>query len=122
MTLQSKNKQRILFTGLKQWIWNAKREYLDPWKFGKNVFGPETKETRIKCTWFHRFQAVFLAKDLLLLSASMSNINKIDYKTKESTEAHAFTPSIFSKSLTASNIAMFKDLNVDQISIKKTDF
>ena len=36
-------------------------------------------------------------------------------------EAHAYAPSIFTESLTADNIAMFEDLNVNQMGIKKTD-
>lgn len=51
----------------------------------------------------------------------MPNINKIDCKTEISIEAHAFIPSIFSESPTAGNITMFKDLNVNQMGIKKTD-
>lgn len=51
----------------------------------------------------------------------MPNINKIDCRTKGNTEAHAFAPSIFSKSSTAGNISVFQDLNVDQMGIKKID-
>ena len=97
-------------------MWNAKREYLDLWKLGMSVFGPEVSKTQTKCNRFHRFKAfqtAFPAKDLLLLSASMLNINKIDCRTKRSIEAHAFASSMFSKSSTAGNIAMFEDFNVN---------
>ena len=89
-----------------------------------SVFGPEARETRIKCTRFHRFkafQAAFPAEALLLLSASMPIINKIDCRTEGRMEAHAYAPSMFSKSSTAGNIAVFEDLNVNQMGIKKTD-
>ena len=124
MALWIKNGWRIPSTGLKQWMWDAKREYLDPWKLGMSVFGPEASETRTKCNRFHRFkafQAAFPAEDLLLPSASMPNINKIDCRTKGSTEAYAFAPSMFSKSSTAGNIAVFEDLNVNQMGIEKID-
>ena len=64
-----------------------------------SVFGPEASKTQTKCNWFYRFkafQAAFLAEDLLLLFVSRPNINKIDYKTKKSTKAHAFVSSMFS--------------------------
>lgn len=89
-----------------------------------SVFGPEASKTWTKCNWFHRFkafQAAFLVENLLFSSVSMPNINKIDCRTKKSIEAYTFVPSIFSKSLTASNIAMFEDLNINQIGIKKID-
>lgn len=82
------------------------------------------RETRIKYTRFHRFpafQTAFSAEALLLLSASMPTINKIDYRIQKRTEAHAYSPFIFSESSTAGNIAVFEDLNVNQMGIKKTD-
>ena len=51
----------------------------------------------------------------------MPNINKIDCRTEKSIEAHIFAPSIFSKSSTAGNIAVFKNLNVNQMGIEKID-
>ena len=89
-----------------------------------SVFGSKASKTQTKCNWFHRFkafQAVFLADNLLLPSASMPNINKIDCKTKRSIEAHGFAPLISTKSLTVGNIAVFEDFNVNQIRIKKID-
>lgn len=86
------------------------------------MFGLEVSKTRIKCNQFYRFkafQAAFLAKNLLLPSVSIFNINKIDYKIKKSTKAHVITSSMFSKNLTASNITMFEDFNVNQMGIDK---
>ena len=89
-----------------------------------DVFGLEGRETRKKYTRFYRFkafQAAFPAKDLVLPSASMLNINKIDYRTKGNTESHTFTPSMFSESSIVGNISVFQDLNVNQIGIQKTN-
>lgn len=89
-----------------------------------NIFGPKARETQIKYTWFHRFkafQAVFPVENLLLLSASIPNINKIDCRTNKSMKAHIYISLIFRKSLTVGNIAIREDLNIDEISIKKTD-
>lgn len=109
--------------GLKQVIWDAKRETPDAWKLRINVFGLETRETWIKYTWFHRFKAfqvAFLGKALLLLFASISTNNKIYCKTEKYIETHAYASFIFSKSSITGNITMFKDLNVNQIGRKKT--
>ncbi len=124
MALWIKNRWRIPFTSLKQQMWDVKRENLDLWKLGIDVFGLEGRETQTKYIQFHRFkafQAAFPVEDLVLPSASVPNINKIDCRIKVSTEAHAFEPSIFSKSLTAGNISVFKDLNVNQMGIEKTN-
>lgn len=52
----------------------------------------------------------------------MPFIIKIDCKIKENTEDFIYLPSIFSKNSNIDNISMFEDLNINQISIKKTDF
>lgn len=48
-------------------------------------------------------------------------IIKINCKIKENTEAFTYLLSIFSKNSTINNIFIFKDLNINQISIKKID-
>lgn len=42
----------------------------------------------------------------------MPVINRINCKIKEYTKTYAFTPSMFSESSTADNIAVFEDLAV----------
>lgn len=51
----------------------------------------------------------------------MPKINVIDYKTEGKMEAYAFAPSMFSESSLSDNILMFKDLNIIQIGIDKTN-
>ena len=51
----------------------------------------------------------------------MPVINIIDCKTKSATVAYAFDPSMYSESITAGKIAVFKDLAIRQISLSKND-
>lgn len=51
----------------------------------------------------------------------MPIINLINCKYKSATEAYAFAPSMYNKSFTAGNMAVFEDLNVIQIGVDKTD-
>ncbi|MCJ1462378.1 hypothetical protein MMC07_000978 [Pseudocyphellaria aurata] len=53
----------------------------------------------------------------------MPIVDRIDCSNPNigATEAHAFAPSMFSESSTAGNIAVFEDLNVNQMGIKKTE-
>lgn len=67
-------------------MWDIKRKYLNLWKFNIDIFGFEARDIQTRCTWFYRFkvfQTVFSKEDLVLLSALMFNINKIDYTTKK---------------------------------------
>lgn len=52
---------------------------------------------------------------------TISVIHPIDCKGKKSTRFFSSTPSIFSKSLTAGNIAIFKAFNIVQMGLKKED-
>ena len=105
-------------------MWDPKRELLDPFELAMSVFGPQASEIRQLCTRSHRFeafQAAFPTESLSYQSVSMPVLNKINCKTKGCTKAYPFAPSMFSKSSTAGNIAVFEDLNVFQMGINKAD-
>lgn len=51
----------------------------------------------------------------------MSIINFIEYKYENATKIYAFALSIYNKSFTAGNMSIFKNLNVIQIKINKTN-
>lgn len=51
----------------------------------------------------------------------MLHINILDCITKKSTKAPIFVFLIFSKSLNASNIAIFKNFNINPMNIIKTE-
>lgn len=66
--------------GLEYWMWNAKKDMIDPYKLAINVFGPESAWIRDQCINFHFFQlflAAFLSIILLYLSVCISTINHI---------------------------------------------
>lgn len=60
-------------------------------------------------------------RECLSSSISMPVINQINCKLKGKTKAYVFVPSMFSKSLLAGNQLVFKDLNIIQLDIDKTD-
>lgn len=89
-----------------------------------NVFGPESTRIRKQCIWSHYFRvflAAFPSKTLSYTSAAMPLISLINCKIEEKTEAYAFPPSMFSESSSDGNQSVFKDLNVLQIRIDKTN-
>ena len=53
--------------------------------------------------------------------APMPVIDVINCKTKRSTRAYPFAPSMASKSITARNLSVFEDLNITQIGKDKDD-
>lgn len=63
---------------------------------------------------------MFLEKSLSS-STSIPVIDWIKCKLDEKTEAYTFVSSIFSESLLTDNQSVFKDLNVIQLGIDKTD-
>lgn len=54
-------------------------------------------------------------------SSAMPIINCIDCKTEEKTTAYAFAPFMHSKASIARKIAVFKDLNIFQMGLDKTN-
>lgn len=50
------------------------------------------------------------------------NINIIDYKIKSSNLAFLFISIITSKIITANNISIFEDLNINKLDLIKDDF
>lgn len=51
----------------------------------------------------------------------MPVIDQINCKLEKKTKAYKFAPSMFNKSLLIKNQSVFKDLNVIQIGIDKSD-
>lgn len=115
---------KIRVRGLKQWIWNAKRDVIDPYKLAINVFGSESARIHDQCIKFHHFQLVLAAFPLVTLlysSVCMPTIDCIKCQKGRKTEVYAFVLSIFNKSLLLDNYFVFKDLNIVQIGIQKED-
>lgn len=83
MPLWIKNKGRISVTGLKQLIWNAKRDMIDPEVLAINVFGSENTQIRKQCIWSHchsTFLIAFPSKPFFYIFVTMLLINLIDCK------------------------------------------
>ena len=51
----------------------------------------------------------------------MPRLNIIDYKYKRKTKTFAFAPSMYNESFLFGNICVFKDFNLIQMQINKTD-
>ena len=124
MSLWIKNGWRMPTAGLKQWMWNAKRDMIDSYKLTINVFGREGVRIRDQCIKFHRFRsflAAFPSITLLYSSVCMPTIDWIKCQREGKTETYAFAPSMFNESSLAGNQSVFEDLNVVQMGIKKDD-
>ena len=88
-----------------------------------NVYGPASafiQDQYICCHQFNAFRVAF-SEELLEYNLLMLAINITDCKIKGATETYTFAPSMFSESSTVGNMFVFKDLNVNQIGIDKTD-
>lgn len=99
MALWVKNGWRIPSTGLKQWIWNPKRDMLDPEDIASRPFNQESCAIRLQCTQVHRFKAFqtgFPRETFSYTPKAMAKLNIIDCKREGKTEAYAFAPSMFS--------------------------
>ena len=80
MALWIKNGWRIPACGLKQWMWDAKRDMIDPYELVMAVFGPEGIRIREQCVRFHRFcsfLAAFPSESLFYGFVSMPVIDCI---------------------------------------------
>lgn len=124
MALWIKNGWRMPAAGLKQWMWNTKRDMIDPYELTINVFGPKGVRIRDQCIKFYRFQsflAAFPSITLLYLSVCMPTIDWIKCQRERKTEAYAFVSSMFNESSLAGNQLVFEDLNIVQMGIEKDD-
>ena len=124
MALWIKSGWRIPPTGLKQWMWNPKREMLDPEDVASRPFNEESTHIRSQCTRVHRFkafQAGFPQEAFQYSPKPMPKLNIIDCKREGKTKAFAFAPSMHNESSLSGNIGVFEDLNVIQMGIDKTD-
>lgn len=122
IALWIKNSWRMPIVGLKQWMWNAKRDIIDLYELTMNVFVLQSIRICHQYIKFHRFRsflAVFPSIILLYLSVCIPTIDKIKCQREEKTEAYAFVSSMFNESSLAGNQLIFKDLNIIQIGIEK---
>ena len=109
--------------GLKQWMWDQKREVLQPSLVDISVFGQAALAIRKETQQSHRFGAFRAAFPNQQFShyPAMPIINWINCKTEGCTKAYPFAPSMFSESSTAGNLSVFEDLNIVQMGLDKSD-
>lgn len=114
---------RIPNTGLQQWMWNPKREYLDIFLVMSSIFGHAGTEIRKKCQQMHRFNAfrTGFPQENFSHQPRMPIINIIDCKRKKSIKPFLFALSMFNESSIAGNLAVFEDPNIIQIGLDKTN-
>ena len=122
MALWIKSGWRIPATGLKQWMWDARRDMIDPRMLVEKVYGQGTqvRQQCVRSHWFQAFLAAFPGESLSS-SAPMPIIDRIRCELEGKTEAYAFASSMFSESSLAGNQSVFEDLNVIQMGIDKSD-
>lgn len=71
--------------------------------------------------YFKLFVAIFLSIKLLYIFIPIIALNYINYKIEKKIIAYIFTLFIFSESLFAGNIFVFKDFYKIKINIEKTN-
>ncbi|MCJ1346491.1 hypothetical protein MMC31_004708, partial [Peltigera leucophlebia] len=123
MALWIKNGWKIPPKGLKQLMWVPRRNLPQPAVIINKAFGPAGTTICNQCIRHHRF-GVFLfafSECTFDYSPSMPAINRIDCQTEGATEAFAFAPSMHSESTTVGNMAVFEDLTIHQMGLKKED-
>lgn len=123
MALWIKKDWRIPDGGLQQWMSESKRESPTTCSITSMVFGRVGVEVREKCQHMHQFNAFRAAfpKESFSYQPSMPTINIIDCKREKSIKSFTFAPFMFSESSTTSNLIVFKDLNILQMRLEKTD-
>lgn len=84
----------------------------------KLLFLCKQKDQYIWYHWFTLFIAGF-SNQPFTYSAPMPKVNIIHYKTKSSTIAYLFTPTMASKSTIIGNISVFEKLNINQLGLLK---
>ena len=109
--------------GLKPWMWVSKRVHLNPYLVLFKIFGRVGVDLQTKCQQVHRFNAFRAAfpQEKFTYQPTMPIIDRIDCKRKRSTRFFPFVPSMFNKSSTAGNLAVFEDLNIIQMGLDKGD-
>lgn len=114
---------RIPDEGLKQWMWNPKKAFLDAPAILKSVFKGPNATIRYACKRHHCFTAFKIAFPAININYTleMPQINIINCKLEGCTTAFPFAPSMFSEASTTDNMAVFEDLVIKQIGLKKDD-
>ena len=114
---------RIPEQGLKQWMWQPKRDLLQHDRLIAVTFGKTTSFTRRSSVRYHRFAAFRAAFPDIKLSYNpqMPTVNVIDCKKEGCIEAYPFALSMFSESLIAGNMAVYEDLVINQMGFDKSD-
>ena len=125
MALWIRHGWRIPKDGLKQWMWNPKKDLLSSRIIIERLFGsdPDARNKRNQCIRHHRFTSFISAFPdwSFSYSAAMPRVKNIDCKIEGASEAYSFAPSMASESTTAGNISVFEDLAIHQLGFKKED-
>lgn len=97
--------QKIPILGLKQQMWDVKRQMVDFLELAIKVYrlqGTEIQQQYIQSYQFQAFLVVFSGESLTS-SISMPIINQINSKLETKTKAYAFTSSMYDESLLTDN-------------------
>ena len=103
---------------------NPKSDVLNPCTLVIKVIGTEKQTQGNQCIRHHQFASFIVAflEHAFFYIALIPKIKIIDCKTKKSIWVYAFTPTIVRKSITARNMSVFKDLNINQFFLEKNTF